>query len=408
MTAVRHDRDAAAVAVDRLLLLGQISDEPGVLTRTFLSPAMQSANDLVKRWMEEAGLHVTLDDWGNVIGRLASAHPGAKTLLIGSHLDTVRNAGRYDGPLGVILGLAACEELLRLGIALPFHVDVIGFSDEEGVRFQSTYLGSKAVAGLITDEDMKLVDEVGVTLAQAVGNPAKLPATRYAAGELLGYVEAHIEQGPVLEAGGHALGIVTAIAAQSRYTFTFTGRAGHAGTTPMTLRQDALAGAAEFISLVEKVGLETEGLVATVGQIKVQPNVSNVIPQDVTLCLDLRHAESAVVTTTLARLAQEATQLTERRRLLVSMAKIQSIGNNGCDPGLSKLLSQAVRKHQPQVPHLISGAGHDGVILSRIAPIAMLFVRCRHGLSHHPDEFVEPRDIGMALTALTTFIQELT
>lgn len=401
------DPSSATTIVDRLMQLGAISDEPGVLTRTFLSPAMHSVNERVGQWMREAGLAVTCDAWGNVIGRMASPDPKAKTLLLGSHLDTVRNAGRYDGPLGVLLALGACEEIRREGISLPFHIDVVGFSDEEGVRFHSAYLGSKAIAGLITEEDLKLVDEGGTTLGQAVGKVGIDSPPRYTADDLLGYVEAHIEQGPVLETEGHALGVVTAIAAQSRYSCTLTGMAGHAGTTPMTLRQDALAGAAEFIALVEQVGQETSGLVATVGQLKVQPNVSNVIAQSATLFLDVRHAQSSVVAMAIDQLAQEGLLLAERRRLTFVMEKVQSSDSVACDASLSDALGQAVKSCQPHVPYLISGAGHDGVILSRIAPIAMLFVRCRNGLSHHPDEYVEPGDIAVALKALVTFIREL-
>jgi allantoate deiminase len=368
---------------------------------------MQLANEKVGQGMVEAGLEATVDDWGNVIGRLASPNPGAKTLLLGSHLDTVRNAGRYDGQLGVLLALAACEELQRTGSARPFHIDVAGFSDEEGVRFHSAYLGSKAMAGLITAEDLKLRDADGITLARAVGRGGVLPSARYAGGTLLGYVEAHIEQGPVLEAEGCALGVVTAIAAQSRCSCTFTGLAGHAGTTPMNLRQDALAGAAEFITMVEKLGRETPGLVATVGHLAVQPNVSNVIAQTAVLSIDIRHEKYAVVSSTLTRLVEQANLMAAARRLRFSIAEVQASNAVQCDPSLTAALSRAVEKDQPLVPRLVSGAGHDGVILSRLAPIAMLFVRCRGGLSHHPDEYVEPDDISLALRALTTFIQEL-
>ncbi len=402
-----HKDDRAGTVVDRLGRLGEISDEPGVLTRTFLSDAMAIANAQVEAWMRDAGLEVDIDRWGNLIGRLRSPQPSARTLLLGSHLDTVRNAGRYDGPLGVLLALAACEELRRDDVILPFHLDVIGFSDEEGVRFHSAYLGSKAIAGLITAEDIHLRDEGGAPLGEVVGGSEGLPHARYAPGELLGYVEAHIEQGPVLEAAGLALGVVTAIAAQSRYTAIFTGLAGHAGTTPMNLRRDALTGASEFISLVERIAGETEGLVATVGQIKVEPNISNVIAQKVSLSLDVRHAQSSSVAAVVGRLGQEATLLADRRRLSFSLVKIQSSEAVDCDPSLTTRLAQAVEKQQERAPHLLSGAGHDGVILSRLAPIAMLFVRCRAGLSHHPDEHVEPEDISLALRALVTFIREL-
>ena len=405
--AVKECTDQSAKVVERLLELGQISDEPGVLTRTFLSPAMRAANEKVGECMQEAGLEVSLDDWGNITGRLASMNPAAKTLVLGSHLDTVRNAGRYDGMLGVLLGLAACEELQRDSHRLPFHIDVIGFSDEEGVRFHSTYLGSKAMAGLITKEDLKLTDAAGVSLAKAVGKGEVLPVARYSAGDLLGYVEAHIEQGPVLEAEGCALGVVTAIAAQSRCSCTFTGLAGHAGTTPMSLRQDALAGAAEFICRVEKLGRETAGLVATVGHIEVQPNVSNVIAQSVVLSIDIRHEQYSVVGSTLTQLVEQGNLVARERRLGFSIAEVQASNAVKCDPALTAALSRAVEKDQPMVPRLVSGAGHDGVIFSRLAPIAMLFVRCRRGLSHHPDEYVEQKDIGAALQALVSFIREL-
>jgi allantoate deiminase len=399
--------ESAARIVERLERLGRITDEPGVLTRTFLSPAMRQANAQVEAWMLAAGLQVTIDGWGNIIGRLPGAPAEAKTLLLGSHLDTVRNAGRYDGPLGVLLAIGVCEELRRAGITLPFHLDVAGFSDEEGVRFHSTYLGSKALAGLVTKDDLQRTDAAGTTLAQAVGNPCDLPRARYAPGELLGYIEAHIEQGPVLEAGGHALGVVTAIAAQSRCACAFTGRAGHAGTTPMTLRRDALAGAAEFIMLVEKTAQETAGLVATVGEIRAQPNVSNVIVQETELSLDIRHADSSVVAFGITHLEREAAMLAERRGLTFRLKKVQSGDAIVCDPALTAKLARAVKENQAQVPHLASGAGHDGVILSRLTPIAMLFVRCREGLSHHPDEHVEPEDIKLALRALVTFIKDM-
>jgi allantoate deiminase len=399
--------DSLAAILDRIAQLGKISEEPEVLTRTFLSPAMRAANDKVGQWMREAGMEVSRDDWGNIIGRRASANPDAKTLLMGSHLDTVRNAGRYDGPLGVLLVIGVCEEMQRTGQRLPFHLDVIGFSDEEGVRFHSAYLGSKAVGGLIMAEDLKLADAAGITLAEAVGHPASLPAPRYGAGELLGYLEAHIEQGPVLEAGGHALGVVTAIAAQSRSSCLFTGRAGHAGTTPMSARRDALAGAAEFISLVEKVGRKTPGLVATVGHLEASPNVSNVIAQQAVFSLDVRHEISDVVTSTLDELAREGTAIAQARGLTFSLNRVQATDSVACDVALTEALERAVRPHQAEVPRLVSGAGHDGVILSRLGPIAMLFLRCRNGLSHHPDEYVEREDIGLALRALMTFVREL-
>ena len=256
--------------------LGTVSDEAGGLTRTFHSPAMQRANALVGSWMRATGLEVREDGAFNLIGRWSCANPRAKTLLLGSHLDTVRDAGKYDGALGVLAGLAVVERLKSAGITLPFHVEVIGFSDEEGVRYQTTYLGSRAFAGTLTKRDLSLIEEKGLGRAKRDRR------------EFLGYIEVHIEQGPVLEAENLAVGAVSGIAGQSRVRVEFIGRAGHAGTTPMNLRRDALCAAAEFILAVERCGVT-----ATVGQIAVQPGASNVIPGHVVLCLDVRHPRDA-------------------------------------------------------------------------------------------------------------------
>ncbi|HYD84590.1 MAG TPA: hydantoinase/carbamoylase family amidase, partial [Opitutus sp.] len=281
------------VLARRLDELGGVSEEKDALTRTFLSAAMGQAHGLVGRWMMEAGLEVSVDATGNLIGRMEAAAPGAKTLLLGSHLDTVRNAGRFDGALGVVLPIVALAELRRRGVRLPFAVEVIGFSEEEVVRFPCAYIGSKGYAGRLRASDLKVRDGAGASLREALETfnqgAFALPKPAHAARELLGYAEVHIEQGPVLEDEGLAVGVVSAIASQVRGKLTFRGRAGHAGTTPMRLRRDALAGAAEFILLAEEFARAREPLVATVGTIEVPRSATNVIPGAAVVSLDVRH-----------------------------------------------------------------------------------------------------------------------
>jgi allantoate deiminase len=404
------DLPLAQKTLDRLNELAAITDEPGGITRTFLSPAMARANAVVGGWMKSLGAAVTEDGWGNLIGHFSGASPRAKTLLLGSHLDTVPNAGKYDGPLGVLVALAAIEALAARDIRLPYHVDVIGFSDEEGTRFHSAYLGSGALAGVLTEADLELRDAHGITVRQAVAKHQgienlPLPAPRYYPDQLLGYVEVHIEQGPVLQEMDRALGVVDAIAAQTRLVYTVGGKAGHAGTTPMPLRHDALAGAAELVLVVERIGLETPGAVATVGQIEAQPGASNVIPRQVRFSVDIRHTERRIADDMCARLAAEADRLATRRPLLVSHTIVQSTDGIPCDPRLVTHLEAAAKAAQSSVPHLVSGAGHDGIILSQITPVAMLFVRCEDGLSHHPDEHVDLPDLAAAIAALTRFLE---
>ena len=367
--------------------LGAISDEPEKLTRTFHSAAMQRANALVGSWMRDAGLEVREDAAFNLIGRWPCANPKAKTLLLGSHLDTVRDAGKYDGPLGVLAALAVVQQLRAEGIALPFHVEVIGFSDEEGVRYQTTYLGSRALAGTLRKPDLARIEEKGIERAER------------RRGEFLGYAEVHIEQGPVLEAEKLAVAVVTGIAGQTRARVEFIGQAGHAGTTPMKLRRDALCAAAEFTLAVEGCGV-----VATVGQIDAQPGASNVIPGRVTVSLDVRDLGDAKRDAAVVALIKRARTIARRRGVRLIWTPIQQSASVTCDAALSALLSEAVAEHQPRVLALPSGAGHDAVAVSILCPVAMLFVRCKGGLSHHPDESVKTADVGVALTVLRDFI----
>jgi allantoate deiminase len=418
--------EATQLLVSMLEELGHLTDEPGRLTRTFLSPAMQRANRLVGDCMAAAGLAVKVDSVGNLIGRKEAdvrtpldgvrgrrqATPlHSKTLLLGSHLDTVRDAGRFDGPLGVLLPIVALAELKVRGVKLPFAVEVLGFSEEEGVRFASAYLGSEGYTGRLKPATLALRDADGVSVEQALqdfnGGKFSLPKAAHRRSDLLGYVEVHIEQGPVLEARKLAVGVVSAIAGQSRFKLTWTGKAGHAGTTPMHLRRDALAGAAEFALAAEKLARNTAGLVATVGALTVAPGAANVIPGSVVHTLDVRHAKDAVRRAALMKMGKVAAQIAEKRRLKISWQRTQENGAVACSPKLTAALDRSVQAVQGKSISLVSGAGHDGVVMSALTPVAMLFVRCRDGLSHHPDEYASPSDLGMALAVMTDFLEQI-
>jgi allantoate deiminase len=305
--------------------------------------------------------------------------------MIGSHLDTVRNAGKFDGPLGVLLGLAVAERLRDE--KLPFHLEVVGFSDEEGVRYQTTYLGSRAMCGLLAAKDLARLEEKG------------LPRARRARGELLAYLEAHIEQGPLLEHVDAPVGVVTAIAGQTRIRAELIGRAGHAGTTPMNLRQDALAGAAEVVLAAEKVGV-----IATVGQCEVVSGASNVIPGRVCFTLDVRDVKDAKRRRAVAKLRRVAATVARRRGLKVRWEIIQETPTASMDAGLTKILQHCAGRRIQAMP---SGAGHDAAVMSKVCPAAMLFVRCQGGVSHHPGESVKTADVAAALDVMTAAVLEL-
>ncbi len=400
----------------RIGALAKISNESGVVTRTFASPAMSRANQLVAGWMRAVGMETHEDAIGNLIGHYAGkAEAGkateAKILLLGSHLDTVRNAGKFDGPLGVLLALACVGKLHQKRLRLPFAINVLGFADEEGVRYQSAYLGSKAVAGRFEPADLKRKDADGISMADAIknfgGDPAKIKTARLNPKNLIGYLEAHIEQGPVLEKENLALGIVTGIAGQTRARVSFLGRAGHAGTTPMSLRRDALCAAAEFILAVETLARRTSGLVATVGQIKAEPGVSNVIPGEVHLSVDIRHAKDSVRRSAQKAVKTIALKIAARRTIKLDGEVVHETPATACSKYLSGLLEQSVKRHQKRTHRLASGAGHDAAILGQITPAAMLFIRCKNGISHHPDESVKTGDVQVALEVLNDFILRL-
>jgi allantoate deiminase len=388
--------------------LGAISLEPGILVRTFGSEAMRRANELVGGWMRGAGMSVREDAVGNLIGRHAG--DGEQVLLLGSHLDTVRDAGRYDGPLGVLVSLAIVERLVRDRVRLPFAIEIAAFADEEGLRFGTTYLGSSAFTGRFDPALLALVDQDGVTLAEAVrafgGSPESL-AAGHRSDDLIGYCEVHIEQGPALERSGLPVGVVTAITGQSRITAEYLGEAGHAGTTPMDGRRDALCAAAELVLAVEGLAREHEGMVATVGRLAPHPDASNVIPGSVTLSIDLRDADDSARKRACADLRHVAAQIGERRSVELRWERMQESESISTDTTLSNVLAHAVTDAGLDVERLPSGAGHDAAELAAIAPVAMLFVRCAGGVSHNPAEAVDLADVEVAIDVLQHFVFRL-
>ena len=403
--------DVAARVMERIDALAAISEtDDGLITRTFGSEAMRRANALVGEWMRAAGLGVRVDRIGNLRG--FEPPDGRPLLLLGSHLDTVREAGRFDGPLGVIAGLA-CIEMAKF--PRPYRLGVVGFSDEEGVRFGTAYLGSDVLAGRPFDAvRLALTDDRGITLAQAIrdigGDPDGLAADWLdpaAEGGVVGYVEVHIEQGPVLEAAGVPVGVVSGIAGQNRFTFRFEGKAGHAGTIPMPLRHDALTGAAEFIALVENRARGETGLVATVGCLDVRPGASNVVPGAVSGSLDVRSPDDAQRQRACADLRAAAEAMASRRGLALNWKPVQEHAATPCDPRLRARLAEAVTAAGFPVRELPSGAGHDAVALASRLPVAMAFVRCRAGLSHHPLEFVSGEDVAAVLKVMDKFLRLL-
>lgn len=369
--------------------LGAISEESTRLTRTFASPAMRRANKLVGTWMRAAEMHVREDAAFNLIGRWSSTQRGAKTFLLGSHLDTVRDAGKYDGPLGVLTAIAAVQHLRKHDIELPFHLEIVGFSDEEGVRYQTAYLGSNAFAGTLKAPDLARIREKQIVKARRTE-------------KFLGYAEVHIEQGPVLESKNLPAGVVTAIAGQSRIRVEFHGVAGHAGTVPMDLRHDALAGAAELVLAAEQCGVT-----ATVGKLEVAPGASNVIPGHALLTLDIRHQSDVRRLVAVKSLHAKARFIAKRRRLKLLWQPVQENGAVQCDKALTQIFSKCVANRGLKVLQLPSGAGHDGVVLSKICPVAMLFVRCKGGISHNPAESIKAADARVVIEVLADFLTQV-
>jgi allantoate deiminase len=413
-------------ALERCDILALHSEEPGKITRTFLSKSAREVQAKLETWMKEAGLVTRVDAVGNVIGRLDGSSPSAKTLLIGSHIDTVPNAGRYDGILGVMLGIAAVRALG--GHKLPFALEVIAFSEEEGVRFNLPFIGSRAVVGSVDQALLEKTDALGTSVAQAIVdyglNPNDIPTAAYKPSEVLGYFEVHIEQGPTLESRQAPLGLVEAIVGQSRVNLEFRGQAAHAGTTPMNLRKDALVVAAALVLEAERIAKTIPGLVATVGTLEVENGAGNIVPGRVKASLDVRHSDDATRERAVADLLDFAWQTGQRRKVnLEHQIKLEQRAVP-MDSLLTEFLADALEdcgfKNKAGLPtlqtnlektanvhRLTSGAGHDAMILAGFTKATMLFVRSPRGLSHHPDEAVMPSDAKAALTVMLEFLKKL-
>ena len=388
--------------------LAAISAEPDRLVRLFLSPEHRRAANLVAQWMREIGLEVFEDEIGNVRGRIGQP----PYLIMGSHIDTVIDAGRYDGPLGVVAPILAVDALRRMRALPPIGIELVAFGDEEGSRFHSTLPSSAAMAGHFDPRHLELTDSEGATFTNALRiygkDPEKIAKAAVAPGDAAAFVEIHIEQGPVLEAEDHPLGVVTAIVGQTRLQATVSGVAGHAGTVPMRLRHDALAGAAEMVLLAEKIAgdFAEHGMVATVGRVEARPGAANIIPGVVRFTLDLRTASDKARNSAVDRFETEARTIADRRKLGLAIDPIHRIATTPADSSIQDQLARAVSAVGARPLKLASGAGHDGLMMSKLCPIGMLFVRCKAGVSHNPAEYASPQDMGVAVAALVRFIEQ--
>jgi allantoate deiminase len=388
--------------------LAEFSEESGRTTRTFLSPPMHDVHRFLSASMQRAGMSVRVDDAGNLRGVYPAASPGTSRLFIGSHLDTVRDSGAFDGVLGVVLAIALVDLLQHR--ALPFAIEVVGFSEEEGVRFGVPFIGSRALAGTLDDDVLSRVDAHGRSVADAVRDYGLDPSCIRNAGVAegaIGYLEFHIEQGPVLDRLGLPLGVVNAIVGQSRATAIFVGSANHAGTTPMAARQDAVGGAAEWIIAVEALALRTPGLVATVGRVIAQPGSANVIAGACEVSLDVRHTSDETRLMAVETLRHTAQQIAARRHLSVQWDMHLDQRSVAMAPALVSALERSVAARGLPVHRIDSGAGHDAMILAARMPVAMLFLRSPGGISHHPDEAVLENDVAAALGAGLAFLDDL-
>jgi allantoate deiminase len=395
--------------------LAAITDIPGETTRLFLSPATRDAHTLLSWWMRQAGLESRTDDVGNLRAvRLAdptrrAPHPNAPTLVLFSHIDTVPNAGAFDGPLGVLLGLAAIEQLGST--PLPFHIELIAFSEEEGMRFGFPFLSSLAATGQLTPEHLTRTDATGISVADAIHafglDPTRISTTCPLAPNTFAAIEVHIEQGPVLEKSDSSLAVVESIVGQSRLELTFTGEANHAGTTPMSLRRDALAAAAQWIVEVERYAANYTQLVATVGRISTHPGAVNIVPGTVRTSLDVRHPKDESRHAAVAHLLTKAESAAALRGVHVHAVVQSEQRAVPMDRDLTVKLHKAAERAGFDAQPIFSGAGHDAMILASAVPTTMLFLRSPGGLSHHPSEDVRPEDVEAALSTILNLLLHL-
>ena len=400
---------SGARILERCDELARCSEQADALTRVYLSAEQRAANELVLSWMHEAGMTARLDAAGNVVGRYEGKRSGLACLMLGSHLDTVRDAGKYDGMLGVVAGIECVASLHASGRRLPFAVEVVGFADEEGVRFNATLLGSRAVAGTFDPANLDRVDAAGTTMREAMQafglDPATIARAARRRDDVLAYAELHIEQGPVLEDEDLALGVVTAINGGNRFAIELVGMAGHAGTVPMHLRRDALATAAECVLAVERICSAEPDLVGTVGKIEALPGAINVIPGRTRFSLDVRAPTDGQRERAVAAVRAAFAEIAQRRRVDLDIKLVWDAKTAACAPWLQQQFAAAIEGEGLPVRHLPSGAGHDGMAMIALADIGMLFVRCKGGISHNPAEAIMLEDAEVAARALLRFIQ---
>ncbi|MBY8143125.1 allantoate amidohydrolase [Vibrio fluvialis] len=405
---ITAEKNTMAQQVKKLMeqadALAQFSADEGAITRAYLTPQHRAAHDQLAQWMREAGLETWQDSVGNQWGRKVSANPSQPTLILGSHSDTVTNAGKYDGNLGVILAIETLAQLADE--AFPFHIDVVAFADEEGTRFNTTLIGSSGVAGCFNPQWLNVKDADGISMAEAMRtfglDPNQAGCDARTAKETLAYLEAHIEQGPVLETENLPVGVVTGIAGAKRFQCQVKGMAGHAGTVPVDLRRDALCGAAEMIIAIEKFA-QQNGIVATVGKCDVLPGAVNVIPGETRFTIDIRSLSQVTLEQCTVDLLKQLTDIARNRNLVFHHENIYQAEAVLCSDNLQQQWADVVETVTQIAPRFLpSGAGHDGLAMTKLTDIGMLFVRCEKGISHNPREQVMEADV---LTALSCFVE---
>jgi allantoate deiminase len=398
----------AEEVITRCRRLASFSEDSGSTLRTFLSPPMRDVHRQLSEWLAPFGVPLQIDAVGNFHALYSASEADSPRLMVGSHLDTVPNAGAYDGPLGVLIAVALLQALH--GRKLPYAIEVIGFSEEEGVRFGVPFIGSRALVGRVDDTLLDTKDARGISVRDAVGqfglNPREIAQARVSS-DVCGYLEFHIEQGPVLETLNLPLAVVESITGQSRMEFTFVGRANHAGTTPMNLRYDAMAAGAEWIMAVERIARETPGLVATVGTVQTTPGAVNVIAGEARLSLDVRHQDDKVRTAAVERIIRSAQEITRLRGLSVRWAKRMNQPAVAMDSFLTSQIEQAIGNAGCRPHRMVSGAGHDAMIMAEQVPSAMIFVRTPGGISHDPAESVAVDDVAKAVEAGLYLLDQL-
>lgn len=395
--------------VERCDALALLSEMPGGLTRTSLSNEQRAAGELVRGWMREAGMNARLDAIGNLVGRYEGTHPGAPCLMLGSHLDTVRDAGKYDGMLGVVAAIECVHVLMTRGARLPCAIEVVGFADEEGVRFGASLVGSRAIAGTLDPKVLDHRDAQGISLRDALAqfglDPDRVGDAARWRGEVLAYAELHIEQGPVLDNEGLPVGVVTAINGASRLAVELVGMAGHAGTVPMGLRRDALAAAAECVLAVESRCTREPELVGTVGRLDAAPGAINVIPGNVRFTVDIRAPVDVDRDRAITDVETAMRAICARRDVTATIRPLDMGKTTLCAPWLQERIGDAIAAEGLPVRRLPSGAGHDGMAIAALADIGMLFVRCKAGVSHNPLESITTEDAALSARVLLRFIE---